>query len=292
MKLAISHAGGDFQLDVPALAPDRAFTLMELLAVLSLMFVASCLLTTALAWSRPDAQVAQCLNNARELTVAWRMYAEDSLDRIVYASDDGKGAANPLNQFAWTQTHLDLSQQNRVNWDPALAAQTPLWNYCGRNLATWKCPSDNSSVLVNGVQKPRVRSRSMNVFLGGFAGTYGGWPNLDSYRLYFKLSDLGVPGPARIDVFLDMPAEAINWGNFMTDMDGFSPPNPAAYAFMDWPGFYHDGACTLSFGDGHVAMKRWSDPRTTATRGEVSSPLASPRNPDIAWLQDHATRPK
>ena len=80
-------------------------------------------------------------------------------------------------------------------------------------------------------------------------------------------------------------------------MTGYAT-NPAAYKFdEDLPGFYHDQACTFSFADGHVAEKRWLDARTTpppnpnGSLGDGSS-FPSPYNPDIAWLQDHATRPK
>ena len=37
------------------------------------------------------------------------MYADDNRDRIVYSSDDGTGSSNPLNQYAWTLTHNQLS---------------------------------------------------------------------------------------------------------------------------------------------------------------------------------------
>jgi prepilin-type N-terminal cleavage/methylation domain-containing protein/prepilin-type processing-associated H-X9-DG protein len=268
------------------------FTLVELLAVILLLLLASLLLAPALARTKPDAQIIQCFNNARQLTVAWRMYAADSQDRIVYSSDDGKGSANPLNQFAWTLTHMDFSPANRSNWDPSLSAQSPLWPYCGRSPATWKCPADKSYVTVNGQQKPRIRSRSMNIFLGGFAGTDGGWPFLKSYRTYFKLSDLAVPGPAKVFVFLDMRPDSINWGSFMTAMDGYSPRNPSLYTFIDFPGFYHEGGCTFSYGDGHVELRHWVDPRTRPPVVIASSPFFSPRNPDVAWLQDHASRPK
>ena len=52
----------------------------------------------------------------------------------------------------------------------------------------------------------------------------------------------------------------------------------------------------LSFADGHAETKRWRDPRTTPPVRTGSDWLAcgtpSPNNPDIVWLQDHATRPK
>ena len=56
----------------------------------------------------------------------------------------------------------------------------------------------------------------------------------------------------------------INWGSFLTDMDGYSPLNPLLYAFdEDLPGMYHNRACGFSFCDGHAEVKKWLDGRTT-----------------------------
>ncbi len=49
------------------------------------------------------------------------------------------------------------------------------------------------------------------------------------------------------------------------------------------------------FADGHSELHRWRDGRTMpplVDNGNVNDQYASPNNPDVAWLQDHATRPK
>lgn len=59
-----------------------------------------------------------------------------------------------------------------------------------------------------------------------------------------------------------------------------------------------NGACNFSFADGHAASKRWTDTRTTpplqnnSMFSDYSSMIPSPGNLDIAWLQQHATRPQ
>jgi prepilin-type processing-associated H-X9-DG protein len=89
-----------------------------------------------------------------------------------------------------------------------------------------------------------------------------------------------------------MRADAINWGNFATEMTGY-PNAPSQYQIMDFPRLYHNGACGFSFADNHVELKRWEDPRTTPRFiGGPNGIVASPGNADVAWLQDHATRPK
>src|SRR5437879_4869282 len=163
-----------------------AFTFLELLVVLAVFAVLAATLSPVLARSRPNSLAFQCLNNNRQLCAAWRMYADDNRDRIVYSSDDGTGNSNPLNQYAWTATHMDYSPANRANWDTNLDIVTrPLWPYTAKDASIYKCPSDRSYVVVNGVPTPRVRSLSMNLYLGGFAGTDGGWPSISNQRLFF-----------------------------------------------------------------------------------------------------------
>jgi type II secretory pathway pseudopilin PulG len=276
------------------------FTFIELLAVIGLLCALCLTLLPALAHTRQGGQAFQCLNNNRQLCAAWRMYADDNRELLVYSSDDGTTVGNPLNQYAWTGTHMDFNPNNPGNWDVNYdMAKRPLWPYCGQNAELYKCPADISYVTVSGTPRPRVRSMSMNLYLGGYAGTTGGWPSVPNYRIYTKLTQIpGIAGtsPGNIFVFLEMRPESINWGSFFTDMTGY-PADPTQYTFSgDYPAIYHHFATSFSFCDGHAELHRWTDPRTTPPQlgGPAVTPpaLASPRNPDIAWLQDHSTRPK
>ena len=139
---------------------------------------------------------------------------------------------------------------------------------------------------------------AMNAYLGGFGGKPIGTGNMAAYTLYMKYSDLNRPGPARIYVFVDEREDAINWGNSIMDMSGYSPNNPALYRWLDIPAAYHGNAGGFSFADGHSEIKKWRDGRTYRPSQEGgaifdgSTPIPSPGNMDIAWLQDKTTRPK
>jgi prepilin-type processing-associated H-X9-DG protein len=252
------------------------------------------------------------MNNHRQLALAWRMYADDSRDLLTYASGDKALDArntnpgpNPYNQYAWCLSNMDFDPNNRYNWDITMdMVKRPLWQYA-KTPTIYKCPADHSTVTVNGVSKPRVRTMSMNLYVGGFAGLDGvgvdNWPSAANYRVYSKLSQFGGSAsapPDKIFVFLDMRDDKVNWGNFMIDMTGYAPTQPSAYSFTsDLPGMYHSQGCGFSFADGHSEMKRWRDPRTTPPSVAGGDPLAvssipSPNNVDVAWLQDHSSRPK
>jgi prepilin-type processing-associated H-X9-DG protein len=140
----------------------------------------------------------------------------------------------------------------------------------------------------------------MNLFLGGFTGTFGGWDNtiteLRALRLFLKTTDITPATPAKIFVFMDQRSDNINWSNFMVNMSGSLSSNPALYGFGDVPGFFHDGGAAFSFADGSGELHRWQDLRTTpplSPNGNIiSGPSSSPNNPDVAWLQERATCPQ
>ena len=271
------------------------FTLIELLVVIAIISLLAAMLLPALSKGKLKAQGLQCLSNHRQLCLAWRMYTEDNRDRLLYASDSPFDSSTIAS--AWVTGYLNFwNPTDPANWDPDHdITKSPLWPYCGNNLGIWRCPADRSYFVINGEQKPRVRSISMNFYLGGFGGWDGGGAyDGGNYRLYFKLSELAVPGPSLVFVFLDMRPDSIDIGNFMTRMTGW-PNQPSRYGFYDLPGFFHHRACGFSFADGHSEMRRWRDDRTMpkfTENQDVNDIFNSPNNLDVGWLQEHSSRPK
>jgi len=66
----------------------RGFTLIELLVVIAVIAILAALLLPAINKGKLKAQGLQCMSNHKQLALAWRMYADDNHDVLVYASDD------------------------------------------------------------------------------------------------------------------------------------------------------------------------------------------------------------
>jgi prepilin-type N-terminal cleavage/methylation domain-containing protein/prepilin-type processing-associated H-X9-DG protein len=297
----------EIHFDDPWLSTRRpgAFTLIELLVVFAIIAILAALLLPALKAAKEESLGIKCMSNMRQMCLGWRMYAQDNREFIVLASAGNADNINndPLSQYAWTQQIEDFTD-NAYNYDPSVDITVgPLYPYINSYMV-YRCPSDTSVIRHNGGQLlPRVRTVSMNIFLGGFGGHGLGslfsWGDL--YPIYMKTTDLiptQSPGPSDTWVFVDERQDCINAGNYWTMMAGDNPNNPGLYEFyQDMPGMYHDRSAGFAFADGHASIQHWLDPRTTppysapGTGGPADNPLLVPRDVDLRWLQLHAVRP-
>lgn len=222
------------------------FTLVELLVVMAVIAILAGILLPTLAKSKVRAQAIFCLNNTKQLTLAWMMYADDHNGRLAYnlgSNTNSVGLAvaagtSPPMSLNWVDNVLNWEATNPDNTNAPKMVQSGLGPYTSETASVYHCPSDRSlsGVQMNAGWHYRVRSYSMNAMIGDAGGfSLPGWNvNNPDYVQFFSIAS--IPQPSDIFVFLDEHPDSID--------DGYFVNRAYSHEWHDLPGSYHDrGAC-------------------------------------------------
>ena len=233
----------------------RAFTLIELLVVIAIIAILAAILMPVLNRAKVRAQTAYCLNNMKQLQLAYLMYVHDNNDYCPPVAIGGVGAWI-TNGNEQANVLLDgikggvLFQYNQSFKIYACPANTKTLHPASTDVLKARTEFGNPGITTSSLL-PMVRTCSINYPVGGFNSSGALATGVNPVTKYTQIRSPN-PAPAQMFVFVDENENSIDDGAF-----AMYPTGSGQNEWWNLPGSRHNRGSTWSFADGHEEYWKW-----------------------------------
>ncbi len=221
-----------------------AFTLIELLVVIAIIAILAAMLLPGLSRAKMQGLSTSCMNNIKQLDLAWLSYASDNQNKM---PPNWVSAAN-----AWIDGAIgDVSTpQGVTNLQPILKGL--LYSFCP-NYNIYHCPANTIGSVLDPSLRNVVPIRNYSIE-GRMGGAHD--PSDDTtyvltaeYPEYSKMDQVMWPAPSQAINFVDESCNTID--------DGYFAMQTVTTMWQNSPTARHLKGTQFGFADGHAEHWTW-----------------------------------
>ena len=252
----------------------KAFTLIELLVVIAIIAILMALLMPALRLAYDQAAGIRCVNNLRQLSIAWLTYTTENDGKIVNGhiprnNDEPRqywvlAPQQPDGTYSGDQTPPGPPTLD----DKFRGIQRGLLYPFIKSTKVYHCPSD-ARIDIPG--QNAFRSYSVTGGMNGEAAYFGAEP----IGVYDEIISPGT----KVVFVEESDDRGWNMGSWV-----IRPSNPDCW--VDPLAGWHNDRSTMGFADGHSEKHQWEDKRTIIMNEEQRFDECHPGSPDVKYMHN------